>query len=134
MRKIKFGDIIIAAFLLALSFIPFCFLKTHKQTNSNHEEMAIVKVNNKTVKKLNLNHNTVWTYDKNGQRNVLEVRDKKVHVVEANCKDQVCVKEGWKSKPGQTIVCLPHKFLVEIKQSGKHTRGNKDFDHTLVTP
>lgn len=134
MRKIKFGDIIIAAFLLALSFTPFFFLKTHKQVNPTNEEIAIVKVNNKVVKKLNLNHNTVWTYDKNGQRNVLEVHSKKIHVVEANCKDQVCVKEGWKSKPGQTIVCLPHKFLVEIKQNGKHSAKNKNFDHTLVNP
>ncbi|WP_308556763.1 NusG domain II-containing protein [uncultured Lactobacillus sp.] len=92
MRKIKFGDIFIAILLLALSFIPFFFLKTHQQTHN--EEIAIVKVNNKTVKKLNLNQNTVWTYDKNGQRNVLEVRNKKVHMVEANCRDQVCVKEG----------------------------------------
>ena len=115
MRKIKIGDIIIGILLLALSFTPFFFLKTHKQSSPTNEEIAVVKVNNKVVKKINLKQNTVWTYDKNGKRNVLEVRNKKVHMVEANCKDQICVKEGWKSKPGQTIVCLPHKFLVDRK-------------------
>lgn len=134
MQKIKLGDIIIAILLLALSFIPFFFLKTNKPSNSNsNEEIAIVKINNKVVKKLSLNHNTVWTYDKNEQRNVLEIRNRKIHMIEANCKDQVCVKEGWKSKTGQTIVCLPHKFLVEIKDSNKRST-NKDFDHTLVNP
>lgn len=133
MRKIKIGDIIIGILLLALSFTPFFFLKTHKQSSPTNEEISVVKVNNKVVKKINLKQNTVWTYDKNGKRNVLEVRNKKVHMVEANCKDQICVKEGWKSKPGQTIVCLPHKFLVEIKQNG-HPANKKDFDHTLVNP
>lgn len=33
----------------------------------------------------------------------------------ADCRDRICIKEGFKSKVGQTIVCLPNKLVIEIK-------------------
>lgn len=32
----------------------------------------------------------------------------------ANCPDKVCVHTGFINKPGQSIVCLPHKINVKI--------------------
>lgn len=31
-----------------------------------------------------------------------------------HCNDQVCVRSGAIDSPGETIVCLPHKVIVEI--------------------
>ncbi len=38
---------------------------------------------------------------------------------------------GWKSKAGDTIVCLPHKVFVEIKSTNKKS---KDPDTDLIVP
>ncbi|MBP2057749.1 hypothetical protein J2Z60_000921 [Lactobacillus colini] len=133
-QKIKIGDILVAALLLILSFIPFYFLKNHNKTN-NSQIIAVIKVNNHQIKEIPLNQDTTWTYSKNGHSNTLQVKNNKIRMLEANCKDQVCVREGWKKAAGQTIVCLPHKFLVEIKQTNPtHKNKKMNFDHTLVNP
>ena len=49
------------------------------------------------------------------------VKDGKVSVTEADCPDKVCVNTGEISKSGDTIVCLPHKLVVEIEGSTSET-------------
>ncbi|MGH2198744.1 NusG domain II-containing protein, partial [Enterococcus faecalis] len=31
-----------------------------------------------------------------------------------NSPDQIAVKTGWTSEPGQTSICIPHRFILEI--------------------
>lgn len=54
-----------------------------------------------------------------GQEIVVEIsargEDGKVRVARSTCPDKVCVRTGWISKPGQTIVCLPNKTVVRIE-------------------
>lgn len=42
-------------------------------------------------------------------------------VVESDCHDRYCVKAGRISRPGSSLVCLPHRFVVRI--SGGETDG-----------
>ena len=46
--------------------------------------------------------------------NVLEISGGGAAVVEANCGDHTCVRTGTVSRTGETIVCLPHRLVVEI--------------------
>lgn len=46
--------------------------------------------------------------------NVIEVADGRVRCVESDCANQVCTDTGWVSSPGQMIVCLPHRLVVEV--------------------
>ncbi len=39
----------------------------------------------------------------------------KVSVTDADCPDKLCVKQGEIDRQGETIVCLPHKLVVEIE-------------------
>ena len=50
--------------------------------------------------------------------NVIEIKDGRVHVEEANCPNQDCVHQGWIDAAGQQIVCLPHKLTVDIIDEG----------------
>jgi hypothetical protein len=53
--------------------------------------------------------------DAGGNRyNIMTITDSGVYIREANCPDQICVNWGNISKPGQTIVCLPHKVVISI--------------------
>ena len=47
--------------------------------------------------------------------NVLEISGGRAAVVEANCADHTCVRAGWISREGETIVCLPHRLVVRIQ-------------------
>lgn len=46
--------------------------------------------------------------------NLIEIGDEKVRVIEADCPDQLDVKQGYISKPGEVIVCLPNRLVIEI--------------------
>lgn len=46
--------------------------------------------------------------------NVVSIQDGAVMVTEADCRDQICVEHKKIRKTGETIVCLPHKLVVEI--------------------
>lgn len=47
----------------------------------------------------------------------IEIRKKKVRVVNSPCRQKICVKMGWKDKNDETIVCVPNKVLVKIVSS-----------------
>ncbi|HHY83337.1 MAG TPA: NusG domain II-containing protein [Clostridiales bacterium] len=49
-----------------------------------------------------------------GKYNLMSISGEGVSVKEANCPDQICVKFGKILRPGQTIVCLPHKVVISI--------------------
>ena len=48
------------------------------------------------------------------QTNVVLIRDGQVHMMEANCPDQICVEHKTISKNKETIICLPNKVVIEI--------------------
>ena len=49
-----------------------------------------------------------------GRYNTVRVAAESISIKEANCPDQICVRWGSIDKPGQTIVCLPHRVVVKI--------------------
>ena len=61
----------------------------------------------------------------NGQNlNKVIIKDNEVQMIEANCHNKVCIKQGRISKPGQTIICLPNRVLVQIE--GASEGGDPD--------
>jgi hypothetical protein len=47
--------------------------------------------------------------------NVMIVEDNSVNIIDADCPDKVCVNHSSIESIGETIICLPHKLVVEIK-------------------
>ena len=46
-------------------------------------------------------------YPAKGQYNIIEIKDGKIRDREDNSPDQIAVRTGWISNPGQTSICLP---------------------------
>lgn len=53
--------------------------------------------------------------------NTITIRDGAVSMTAADCPDKVCVSMRRISRSGETIVCLPHKLVLEIKNSESGT-------------
>ncbi len=49
-----------------------------------------------------------------GNHMEIEVDHGRVRVVRSDCAKQICVHTGWISLPGEVIVCVPNKTLLEI--------------------
>ncbi len=48
-------------------------------------------------------------------KNTLCIKDGQVKMLEADCKDQICVHHKPISKSGESIICLPNKLIVTIE-------------------
>jgi len=112
-------DGIIVVILILLSFAPVLVFSLNRTTSSTQE--AVLSVDGKELKTFDLSDNSQsYTYryeDKDGDYNLIEVKGNRIRIKEANCGDQICVRRGWIDESGETIVCLPHKLLIEIKSS-----------------
>lgn len=88
--------------------------------NNQTAERVIVKVDGNTVFSESLDNDAEYKatgYD--GGYNTVVIKDKRVYVTEADCPDKVCMNSGAIENPGDTIVCMPHRMVVEIEGSGE---------------
>ncbi len=46
--------------------------------------------------------------------NIIRIQDGKVEMEKADCPDKICVNHSAIRRKGETIVCLPHKVVVEV--------------------
>lgn len=46
---------------------------------------------------------------------VVEVRDDRVRMNESPCPNKICVRQGWKDKAGQVIICAPNRVGLFLK-------------------
>ena len=51
---------------------------------------------------------------KDGAVNVIRVENGQVYMLEANCRDGLCIRQGKMRNGAKTIVCLPHKLVVQL--------------------
>lgn len=131
MKIIKKMDIVIIAVLLILSFTPhLIFFKTSQKSSKNN--YAIIQVDGKIHKKIDLSK--VKKSEKvnlnlpNGN-NTLLIENNSISMDSANCNDALCVKQGNISKVGQTIICLPHKLIIEIKGDELDSKDDLILSH-----
>ena len=57
---------------------------------------------------------TIEITGKNDVHNTVVIEDGRVRVTKADCRDQICVGQGWISDGTLPIVCLPSQLIVEI--------------------
>jgi hypothetical protein len=137
-NMIKRWDIIITLVLVLLSFLPIAIF-SHQQIekrnaiqSDNPVKVAVISVNNQEVRRITLTGNkgtdVFDIYSSDEDYNTVEVKDERIRIKGANCADQVCVQFGFLSRPGETAVCLPHKFIIEIET----VAGNTD-DETIIS-
>ncbi|WP_315077473.1 NusG domain II-containing protein [uncultured Clostridium sp.] len=125
----KKWDVIIIAALIIISLIPegVMFITNSNKYNSSYVE---VYSQGKLYKKLPLNEDsgkTSLTIDNELGENVIEINNEQVKIIDADCPDKICVKAHAISKPGESLICLPHKLVVRIIGEGKQETDEVSF-------
>lgn len=116
----KKKDIILIGTILVIALVSFLVLNLRSNHTGN---TVIVSVSGEIYGKYPLNENRVIDVNENKGHNRIVINDGKVYMEEADCPDKYCVSQGKISKTGETIVCLPHKLSVEIKNQSEATDG-----------
>ncbi|MEK6189626.1 MAG: NusG domain II-containing protein, partial [Carnobacterium alterfunditum] len=78
----------------------------------------------------NTPNETFTFYPADEQYNIIEVDGTKNLNKEDNSPEQIAVKTGWISKPGETAICLPHKLIIEVKA----TDSSNAPDENVILP
>ncbi|MBO6134310.1 MAG: NusG domain II-containing protein [Lachnospiraceae bacterium] len=119
-KKVKMLEIIsiivIVAFaILSYIFSTFILKKDSRNISVYVDGKRITQVNGH---KIDINVNGTYVIgDKSGDYNVIEIKDKKVSCIEANCPDEICVKHGdlRKDIDNDMIICAPHKMTIQYE-------------------
>lgn len=90
--------------------------------NTNADTATVViRDGEQNVYELPLNQDTTKTVTTDLGTNLIEIKDGRVRVEEADCPNQDCVHQGWVDAAGEQIVCLPHKLTVDIVDESAET-------------
>lgn len=119
--KIKF-DILLVCVLLAVGGVIFLFAFLSGQGGDSVQ----VKVDGRVTAVYPLAENRTVTINGIGGENVLVIENGEAYISEADCPDKLCVNQGKISMNGQSVICLPHKTVIEI--TGEKQSDKSDID------
>lgn len=80
---------------------------------------VVVKVDGKIVGAYPLSRDRETVIHTENGTNRLVIKNGEACLKEADCPDQLCVKQGKISRTGKMLICLPHKLTVEIVSGEK---------------
>ena len=112
-RNTAIRDIVL---ILAIALVGLCllFFNGRKTTPGSS---VVVEIDGKTVASYPLDTDGVFVL--NGGTNTLEIKDGRARISDADCPNMQCVRQGWISRGGQSIVCLPNKLIVTVTSSDR---------------
>ena len=76
---------------------------------------AVVYIDKEEYARLPLDEDNSITVETDEGYNVIEVKDGYADCTDANCRDGLCVDQKKISRKDETIICLPHKVIIEIE-------------------
>ena len=108
--------------LVALGAVVWMLLPMLTPSELSGSSIAVVMVDGKELLRIDLGQVSgeeeieIDTYG--GGRNVLRVQHNRIRVIEANCPDQIDVRQGWISRPYESIVCVPNRMVILLEAAG----------------
>jgi hypothetical protein len=108
---IRKNDMILIGAIIIIAVAALFIVQLTKSDGAR----VVITVDGENYKTLDLNKDTTVNITKHDEnKNIIEIKDGKVKMIEANCPDKLCVKHNSIHYNYETIVCLPHKVVVEI--------------------
>ena len=107
----KRGDVILLILLgvFLLAGIAVFFLKPKALYCAVYEDGELLE-------RYPMDRDITTAIQTDGGVNVLQIKDGKARITEADCANQICVHTAAASKAGDVIICLPHKLSVILER------------------
>ena len=119
MKRMTRADFLIGAAALLASAVGFAWLKWRPIQQTAVLEMIVFKHNQVVLRcLLSDSGEDIWTFGEPGGQNKVQRIGRRVRVLQADCPDQLCVRQGWIEKAGDQLLCIPNRLLVEIRSKG----------------
>lgn len=108
--SIKKKDWILIAIIVVVAILAYLFHYLLQDTGMGN---VVVKVNGEITGTYELSDDVQISI--NHGSNILEIKNGKAKMIEADCPDQLCVHQRAIDANGENIICLPNKVIVEVK-------------------
>lgn len=110
-------DFVIIAVLMILSFLPEIILgaSVGKGFSNTYAEITVSGELYRTIPLSKNKGEEIIKLETKYGTNLIKINNNKIGIIEADCPDQVCMNPEYIEKPGESLVCLPHKVMIEIK-------------------
>jgi hypothetical protein len=112
LRQTKWGDYLVAIFFVLLASASFRLSAVRSENPQTRS--AQVMVNNRVAGEIDLHQPKIISVRGRLGEVALEVAAQRVRVRSSSCPNQFCVKQGFVSRPGQMLVCVPNHLAVLI--------------------
>lgn len=99
--------VVVILFAMGAMGIMYC--------NSLQGAVAVITVDGQVFETVSLQEDQVIMIPSGDDYNILQIKDGMVKMIEADCKDQICVNQKAIQYQGESIICLPHKVIVTIE-------------------
>lgn len=109
--KTRKPDFIFIMILFLLGLCLSILIILPRTTTGNHVE---IRADGKILDTYPLSTDRTESIQTSTGTNTFYIKDGTVYMKEADCHDKVCVNMHGISRTGETIVCLPHKLVLEI--------------------
>ena len=103
------NDIKLVVIVLIVIILLFSLAVFRKKAN-----IANVYYENELILEINLSINKTYEVDGYNGKVTIEVLNNQIRVVEENSPYHLCSKQGFVSKSGESIICLPNKIIIEL--------------------
>lgn len=107
----KKNDVVLGGGILAIALVLFLVMHLTRNEAGNQIQITVDGVVYGTY---SLEKNQVIEVKEDDFYNHIRIQDGAAYMEEANCPDGYCEEQGKISGRTQTIVCLPHKLVVEV--------------------
>ena len=115
--KVKKWDVIIISLFVIASFIPALIftLQAKADTGGYYVELKVQGELYETRQLTGHTGREEIRIETDLGVNIVEIIDEKVGMYEADCPDKICYSPEYITRPGETIVCLPNRIVIEVK-------------------
>ncbi|RHS76565.1 NusG domain II-containing protein [Firmicutes bacterium AM43-11BH] len=107
----KKNDVVLGGGILAIALVLFLVMHLTRGEEGNQIQITVDGVVYGTY---SLEKNQVIEVKEDDFYNRIRIQDGVAYMEEANCPDGYCEEQGKINGCTQTIVCLPHKLVVEV--------------------
>ena len=119
----KKKDIILGIGIIAAALLMLLVLQINRGEEGNRIQVIL---DGKIHGTYSLEKDQVIEIEEGSFYNKIRVEDGKAYMEEANCPDGYCEEQGKISRHTQTIVCLPHKLVVEVLEADNDKKANEE--------
>ena len=110
--EIKKNDFVLIVIIIS---IALCSFLLHHLLQGKGAGQVVVRVSGAIEATYDLNDDL--EIELNDGTNIMQINNGKVKMIEADCPDQLCVKQRAISKNKESIICLPNEVIIEIQST-----------------